>query len=343
MKALSRIYDFFPSVNITRKIEKDAFLARNARERGLIEEADKIEARMKRRIRSYADQADQRTEYRLLGYACLVSLVFLFLLLSVLLYPIVFIFLLILLIIAIPLSLSQRKKMNSEKRRYFSDSALYEEEKKKKEQSEKNMKQGFEKGLFTWNPVPPAHNESSHTVEQNKEEKKAHIILRFAEESDRTYIARLNFLTDVFGDEKADLSSHFLEDARYYVDEWSPSDGGFIAFDDQGIPAGGVWLRWGKEGWGTDNRHGYGHYRDGYPELAIAVENRYQGSGVGTRLLTAAIEFAKEAEAPGISLCVDKKNPKAHRLYKKLGFQEYTFLEEHDLYVLFMTFPEKEE
>lgn len=30
-------------------------------------------------------------------------------------------------------------------------------------------------------------------------------------ESDRTYIARLNFLTDVFGDEHADIGADFLE------------------------------------------------------------------------------------------------------------------------------------
>ncbi|SPJ40523.1 hypothetical protein CHUV2995_01318 [Corynebacterium diphtheriae subsp. lausannense] len=34
-------------------------------------------------------------------------------------------------------------------------------------------------------------------------------------ESDRTYIARLNFLTDVFGDEHADIGADFLEDCRF--------------------------------------------------------------------------------------------------------------------------------
>ncbi|MGP3701837.1 hypothetical protein ACR3EC_09940, partial [Corynebacterium diphtheriae] len=72
-------------------------------------------------------------------------------------------------------------------------------------------------------------------------------------ESDRTYIARLNFLTDVFGDEHADIGADFLEDYRFYVKQWDPTNGGLIAWSPKMIPAGGAWLVWGN-----NNDHGYG-------------------------------------------------------------------------------------
>lgn len=126
-------------------------------------------------------------------------------------------------------------------------------------------------------------------------------------ESDRTYIARLNFLTDVFGDEHAAISEEFDRDFDYYVRDWQPEGGGFIAWDG-GIPAGGVWLVYG-----TEERHGYGHYREGVPELAIAVEPRYRGKGVAAQLLDIV-------EGP-VSLSVHPDNKRAYQRYLKSGFQ----------------------
>lgn len=134
-------------------------------------------------------------------------------------------------------------------------------------------------------------------------------------EADRTYIARLNFLTDVFGEEHADVSPEFDRDFDFYVRDWQPENGGFIAWDGN-IPAGGVWLVWG-----TDERHGYGHVTEGIPELALAVEGRYKGQGIGTALLEMAAELAKELGAPGISLSVAPTNERAHRLYLHVGFE----------------------
>lgn len=127
-------------------------------------------------------------------------------------------------------------------------------------------------------------------------------------EADRTYIARLNFLTDVFGDEHAAVSAEFDRDYDYYVRDWQPVNGGFIAWDGN-IPAGGVWLVYG-----TAERHGYGHFREGVPELAIAVEPRYRGKGVAKRLL--------EQVAGPVSLSVHPDNERAYRLYRKCGFEE---------------------
>ena len=63
--------------------------------------------------------------------------------------------------------------------------------------------------------------------------------LRPTTEADRTYIARLNFLTDTFGDEHGTVPAEFDEDFTFYVDDWQPERGGFIAWRGN-IPAGGV-------------------------------------------------------------------------------------------------------
>ncbi|MDO5032166.1 N-acetyltransferase [Corynebacterium sp.] len=133
-------------------------------------------------------------------------------------------------------------------------------------------------------------------------------------EADRTYLARINFLTDTFGDEHAELTEQFEIDFEYYLGDWEPARGGFIAWEGH-IPAGGVWLNWG-----TEDSHGYGHVAEGIPELAIAVEPRFRGQGVGTMLIDAATELAREMGAPGISLSVALANERAHRLYVHMGF-----------------------
>lgn len=134
-------------------------------------------------------------------------------------------------------------------------------------------------------------------------------------EADRTYLARLNFLTDTFGDEHKELTPQFEEDFEYYLSGWEPSSGGFIAWEGH-VPAGGVWLNWG-----TPERHGYGHVADGIPEIGLAVEPRFRGQGVGTALIDASTNLAREMGAPGISLSVATANERAHRLYLHLGFE----------------------
>lgn len=115
--------------------------------------------------------------------------------------------------------------------------------------------------------------------------------LRPLSEADRTYLARLNFLTDTFGEEHKELTPQFDADFDYYLAGWEPSRGGFIAWEGN-VPAGGVWLNWG-----TEQRHGYGHVEEGIPELA------------------------RDLGAPGASLSVALANERAHRLYLFMGFE----------------------
>jgi ribosomal protein S18 acetylase RimI-like enzyme len=67
------------------------------------------------------------------------------------------------------------------------------------------------------------------------------------------------------------------------------------------------------------------HYVD-FPELAIAVCPKYQGFGIGSKLINVIIERLKGV-SPGIRLGVHPKNEGAINLYKKFDFEFYEHLE----------------
>lgn len=134
--------------------------------------------------------------------------------------------------------------------------------------------------------------------------------------ADQTYIKRLNFITEVLGDESVNPDPDKVAKAiPFYVNAWNP-DNGVIAIENKlENPAGASWMLYG-----TQQLHGAGFVDPEIPELAIAVENRYRGTGVGTALLQAVMDLARSQAAPGISLCVREDNPGAWRLYERLGF-----------------------
>lgn len=140
--------------------------------------------------------------------------------------------------------------------------------------------------------------------------------LRPATESDRTYLQRLNFLADAFGDDNAAIGQAELEGVAGYVDDWDPErDGGVIAFDQWRTPAGGVWLRF----W-TSPDEGHANLGPDVPELAIAVENRFAGHRLGMDLLAAAVDVARSKGAPAVALWVDPDNARARHRYESFGF-----------------------
>ena len=100
--------------------------------------------------------------------------------------------------------------------------------------------------------------------------------------------------------------------ARYAVDWGRPGDDGFVALAN-GQPAGAVWLRL----WLAADK-GFGFIDNATPELAIAVLPECQGAGLGTQLLTLALQQAQSVY-PAISLSVRANNP-ANRLYERVGF-----------------------
>jgi len=140
--------------------------------------------------------------------------------------------------------------------------------------------------------------------------------LRPATESDRTYLERLFYLTDVWGDDTRPPSAGFVDDLGVFVDAWSEDQGGVIAVSDQRAPAGGVWLRSG-----SDRRPPYGFVAEDVPELAIAVESAFGGHGLGRSLIDAALTLARRQGRRGLSLAVDDGNDRARHLYEKVGFE----------------------
>ena len=83
---------------------------------------------------------------------------------------------------------------------------------------------------------------------------------------------------------------------------------------DRMQPIGAAWLRLL-----TDESRGYGYIDDRTPELSIAITPEHRGKGVGTRLLCALFERARDLHE-AVSLSVSVENP-AIRLYQRLGFE----------------------
>ena len=56
----------------------------------------------------------------------------------------------------------------------------------------------------------------------------------------------------------------------------------------------------------------------------LYVKEEARGKGVGEKLLTTAIQFAKQTEAKGLFLETANDNYNAQRLYEKIGFKKET-------------------
>ena len=94
------------------------------------------------------------------------------------------------------------------------------------------------------------------------------------------------------------------------------SDIGVIAEHD-GHAVGAAWIRaFSNE---TAQR---GFLGEDIPELAIAIDQQFRGRGLGRKLLVALIARAQNSGAPGISLHVNRRNARALRLYRSMGFVE---------------------
>lgn len=145
---------------------------------------------------------------------------------------------------------------------------------------------------------------------------------RRAKEADRTYLQRLNFLTEVFGDETAPMHPQEREGivagVREYIYGWDPdSDGGIIVSDEFHTPAGGIWFRY----WASPDE-GHANLGPDIPELAIAVEGRYAGHRLGALLLEQAVLLGQEQGAERLALWVDPDNPRARHRYEQFGFDD---------------------
>ena len=105
------------------------------------------------------------------------------------------------------------------------------------------------------------------------------------------------------------------EAVRYHRDWGRPGDLGLVAESD-GHVVGVAYCRLFTEG-----DHGYGFVDEETPEVAVAVDEGFRGSGLGARLLNALAEAAEAAGHTRLSLSVAAANP-ARRLYERLGYRE---------------------
>lgn len=83
-----------------------------------------------------------------------------------------------------------------------------------------------------------------------------------------------------------------------------------LAAEIQGNIVGAVWVRIMND---------YGHINDHTPSLAMSVDKKYRGLGIGTALLKQLLSILKKAGYSAVSLSVQKANY-AVMMYKKAGF-----------------------
>lgn len=120
--------------------------------------------------------------------------------------------------------------------------------------------------------------------------------------------------TDTWGEDKP-VSESFDDDVKRYVDPWDESQGGVIV-EENGTPIGASWLLEL-----TKENAASGYVRDGVPELVIALAKGKTGNGLGKVLLMEAVDVARQAGKPGVSLAVDLGNDRAYHVYENLGFE----------------------
>lgn len=102
---------------------------------------------------------------------------------------------------------------------------------------------------------------------------------------------------------------------QLYVKAWGrPGDTAVIAIED-GFPVGAAWFRLFPR-----ERPGFGFVDESTPELAVAVVPNRRGHGIGDALLTSLTERAAADGHPALSLCVDRHNTDAIRVYERHGF-----------------------
>jgi [ribosomal protein S18]-alanine N-acetyltransferase len=137
--------------------------------------------------------------------------------------------------------------------------------------------------------------------------------IRAATSNDAVFIRAMTYEALYVPDGEARPTIDVLDQsdiAHYWRDFGDRAGDVGVVAEDGSEPVGAVWLRLLV---GADQ--GYGHVSDRVPELSIATQPGYRGSGVGTALLRALLD-----KYPVCSLSTDPRNP-SMRLYERFGFR----------------------
>jgi GNAT superfamily N-acetyltransferase len=101
-----------------------------------------------------------------------------------------------------------------------------------------------------------------------------------------------------------------------YVSGWGRRGDASVIALDGGFPIGAAWFRLF-----TSDEPGFGYVDDETPEVAVAVVPSRRGRGIGTELLDALVNVAKEQGYAGLSLSVEADGPAMH-VFEKQGFEK---------------------
>ncbi|PAD27829.1 GNAT family N-acetyltransferase [Paenibacillus sp. 7523-1] len=119
------------------------------------------------------------------------------------------------------------------------------------------------------------------------------------------------------GDEPLEPGIVHSPELSKYVEGWGRAgDFGYIAVDTLGRKLGSITLRLYDE-----HNAGYGYVNVATPEMGMAVIEEARGKGLGTLLMQAALDEARQRGTQAVSLSVDPNNA-AIRLYRRFGFEE---------------------
>ena len=109
-----------------------------------------------------------------------------------------------------------------------------------------------------------------------------------------------------------------VEDASLwrYVAGWGRRGDSSVVALEGGFPVGAAWFRLFSR-----DEPGFGFVDEETPEVSIAVVPSRRGHGIGSGLLDALIDVAREQGYTGLSLSVAEDSPAMH-VFEKQGFEK---------------------
>jgi ribosomal protein S18 acetylase RimI-like enzyme len=145
-------------------------------------------------------------------------------------------------------------------------------------------------------------------------------LLRRATEADATLIA--DMLAEAASWERpsgepacplADLLA--VPQVADYAEGWGRAGDEGIVAEVDGEPTGACWYRRF-----TAERPGYGFLGEAVPGLGLGVSPAHRRRGLGSALLAATVDLAREQGIGALGLSVSERNATARRLYQRAGF-----------------------